>query len=253
MTDMLPKGGKTLVLKIADVVADPSVQPRERTDPQVVKDYEELMRSGVEMPDPVVFQDGHTFLLASGFHRLPAARAAGLKHVRCYVVPGTLADAALYAAGTNTRHGLQRGPGDKRRAVHLVLAHERAKLWPDPHIAAHCGVSVGLVKAIRQSTPWQPTEGLYGPLEDETPPPPDMALAETAEEAEDRERVRERMFRAGRKFARFAEAVGLTLEQAVEAIRQDIEARRERDRRHQKVKAEPPVVPGPAISMNGTI
>lgn len=228
MNDPIPKSARLLFLKIADIVVDHSVQPREATNPTVVKEYEEMLRDGKEPPPLLCFKVDREFILAAGFHRLPAARDAGRQHVESYVIDGTLEDAILYAAGTNRRHGLQRSAADKRRAVHMVLNSGKAKDWTVEKIAGHCDVSEGLVKAIKQSTPWQPSETLFGPAEDETPPAPDLARVEVDP---DRVRTEERMFRAGRKWIRFAQQLGIPPKVAMESILLDIEEREARGKR----------------------
>src|SRR6185437_6254101 len=111
MSDSYPRSGSARLLPLDAITIDPSLQPREELSPATREEYADLYRDGESGPRPVVFAAGGEHLLVAGFHRVPAARDAGIRHLECWVVPGTRGDAVLYAAGTNRRHGLPRTPG----------------------------------------------------------------------------------------------------------------------------------------------
>lgn len=124
-------------------------QPREELDYSVVDEYAELMNAGVEFPPIVVVKSGATHHLSDGWHRVEAAKKAGLKSLPANITKGTLDDAILYACGANTDHGLRRTPADKRRAVTVLLRDKEWSKWSDRRIAQHCGVTHPFVAKIR--------------------------------------------------------------------------------------------------------
>jgi ParB-like chromosome segregation protein Spo0J len=95
-----------------------------------------------------VFFDGTTYWLDDGFHRVDAAKQAGLATLACDVRSGTLSDAIWESAGANAQHGLRRSNKDKARSVVTALRHPRAKNMSDRDIAEHVGVSHTLVSQI---------------------------------------------------------------------------------------------------------
>jgi hypothetical protein len=56
-------------------------QMRSEIDEATVEEYARLYGDGVELPPVVVFTDGRSTWLADGFHRLRAARQAGLEEI----------------------------------------------------------------------------------------------------------------------------------------------------------------------------
>lgn len=90
--------------------------------------------------------------LADGFHRVAAARQAGLVDIEAIVHDGGRREALLHAVGANARHGLRRGNADKRRAVELPLADAEWGAKSSNWIAQTCGVSQPFVAQVREST-----------------------------------------------------------------------------------------------------
>jgi len=121
------------------ITVDPAVQQRAAgTSRDVVDEYVEAMRSGVEFPPIDVFSDDDgTFHLADGFHRLKAHRLAfpDVEEIECRVHPGNRDDAILFACGANAQHGLQRSRSDKLKAVTTLIHSERWSGWSDREIA----------------------------------------------------------------------------------------------------------------------
>lgn len=128
---------------------DGGTQPRAAIVEHVVADYAEAVRSGVRLPDAVVFYDGTAYWLADGFHRDAAHELAGLAEMPCDVRAGTRRDAVLYAVGANETHGLRRTNEDKRRAVWILLSDEEWSHWSDREIAGRCRVSHTFVAKLR--------------------------------------------------------------------------------------------------------
>ena len=57
---------------------DGGTQPRARINEKVVAAYAAAMKAGAQFPPVTVFLDGADRWLADGFHRIHAARRAGL-------------------------------------------------------------------------------------------------------------------------------------------------------------------------------
>lgn len=90
--------------------------------------------------------------LADGFHRVAAAKQAGLADIEAIVHDGGRREALLHAVGANARHGLRRTNADKRRAVEMMLADPEWCARSDNWIAGKCGVSHTFVGTVRTST-----------------------------------------------------------------------------------------------------
>ncbi len=124
---------------------DPEIQPREKIDLEVVRQYREEMEAGDEFPPPILFYDGERYWPGDGFHRILAQE--GKEHIEADVRPGTRKDARLFACGANATHGLRRTNADKRRAVKMAL--EEMGEESDRAIAKHCGVSQPFIGMVR--------------------------------------------------------------------------------------------------------
>lgn len=168
-------------LKLDKIRIDGETQARVEISEDVVRDYADGLADGFPFPNIVVFNDGTTYWLADGFHRVHGARRAGLQTIAADVIPGTQADARWYAAGANRTHGLRRTNADKRKAVEIALGM-RPEL-SDRAIAEHCGVSHTFVQNMREqlatvASSDGPRTGLDGktralPVQPERPIPPD--------------------------------------------------------------------------------
>lgn len=135
-------------IPIESIRADASAQPREHILTDVVANYADDMARGAEFPPLVVFQEGETFWLADGFHRLSAARGV-VKRMACEVHRGGLRDAVLYSCGANADHGYRRTNEDKRRAVLKLLSDKEWSHWSDSEIAKRAAVSDFFVGKMR--------------------------------------------------------------------------------------------------------
>jgi hypothetical protein len=137
-------------LKLSDIRIDGGTQARVALNQDVVKEYAEHMRDGVEFPAITVFHDGAAYWLADGFHRYFAHKSNGALDVQADVKTGTLDDATLYAFGANGKRGLSQTPEDYRKIIYAMLRHPVWSKWSNAEIARHVGVSkmtVGRVKA----------------------------------------------------------------------------------------------------------
>jgi ParB-like chromosome segregation protein Spo0J len=127
---------------------DGGTQPRETIDQATVDEYAEAMERRTRFPPLVVYFDGENAWLADGFHRYYAALKAGVQSVDVDWREGTLEMAKLYAAGANAEHGLRRTPGDKRRAIEMVLSTKAGRRWTQEQIARHCHVAQSYVSVV---------------------------------------------------------------------------------------------------------
>jgi hypothetical protein len=152
---LCPNGNSQLI-PLASIRTDDGCQARVKIRPAIVREYAQAMtqqqgEGGLRFPPVVLFTDGTNHWLSDGFHRVLAARAAGLSEILADVHPGTQRAALLYALSTNTEHGLPRTNADKRKAVALLLSDSEWSQWSDREIARRCQVGNRLVSGMRKS------------------------------------------------------------------------------------------------------
>lgn len=228
-----PRRGPTLELLDLDAIEADSIQPREQLDLFAVSDYANQMRRGdfgqvVDLQGDdwtplVVYREpgpAGKIRLADGFHRVKAARDAGLVAFQAQVYTGTQRDALYHATGANARHGVRLTNGDKRRVVQLQLDDAEWSKASDTAIAARCGVTQPFVSKMRaeqrerqrareeQERPREepkeraPADNGYG--EESAPEPLQFDIEETIaarqrRQAEEEEEAAERRAEAERK------------------------------------------------------
>lgn len=139
------------MINIADVRVNGGTQSRAVLNLDVVADYADLVRAGVDFPAIVVFFDGKDYWLADGFHRYEAYSRAGAYEISADIRQGTQRDAILHSVGANAEHGLRRTNDDKRRAVMVLLNDPEWSAWSDREIARACGVGNQMVSHLRSS------------------------------------------------------------------------------------------------------
>ena len=139
-------------IEVSLLRTDGGTQTRERIDPDTVDAYASEMSEGAEFPPVVAFYDGESYWLADGFHRVAAARKAGIAKLAVDVRHGDRRAATLFSVGANSAHGLPRKNGDKRRAVMVLLADEEWRKRSDRWIAERCAVSAPFVGTVRADT-----------------------------------------------------------------------------------------------------
>jgi hypothetical protein len=138
-------------LPIRLIRTDGGTQSRVMIDWTTVADYAEFLAVGTQLPPVIVFHDGAEYWLSDGFHRYHAYKQLGLAEVDAEVRSGSVRDARLYSAGSNTSHGLRRTNEDKRNAVLMLLNDPEWARWSDNEIARRCIVSNHLVREVRAS------------------------------------------------------------------------------------------------------
>jgi DNA-binding transcriptional regulator YhcF (GntR family) len=124
-------------------------QVRKTLNEEKVRSYAEQMNDGDVFPPVVVFHDGSTYWLASGFHRLFATKATGKVSIECDVMKGTQRDAILYALSSNKHHGMPLSNEETRDCVRRMLEDEEWKGWAVREIARHIGCSAMTVSRVK--------------------------------------------------------------------------------------------------------
>jgi len=124
-------------------------QIRFQIDEETVLEYAQDLKNGDEFPPVVAFYNGKKYYLADGFHRCLAHQKNKKRSIKAEVRKGRLKDAVLYAASSNTRHGLKRTREDKRRSVEILLKDKEWRRWSNREIAKHCKVDHKTVGKIR--------------------------------------------------------------------------------------------------------
>jgi hypothetical protein len=137
---------------IHHLTLDERFQPREKTDFEAITDY---ARAYEESPDTMpaidVFLVADALIVADGFHRMQAAKQAGLKEIKANIRERTEdgESAVLYAASANATHGVRRTHADKQRQVRMALGVKPE--WSDRQIARHTGTSNTFVGQVRKA------------------------------------------------------------------------------------------------------
>jgi hypothetical protein len=156
---------------IASIHQDLQYQMRERVNRETVSEYVELIRDNEgkwPFADPVKLVrvkgkrgEGPTLVLVDGWHRVEAMKQAGEDHVVAVIIDGTAEAAFKQALGANSRHGLPRTNGDKRKAVAAAL--ERFPGLDARKIAKLVGVSHSMVNARKKLEAASSEPGVEGP------------------------------------------------------------------------------------------
>jgi ParB-like chromosome segregation protein Spo0J len=139
----------TAKLKISKVRTDGGTQARAAHDKEAIEEYAAQMADGAEFPAIEVVHEkkGNHYWLVDGFHRVFAAKQAGIKELAALIREGTQADARWLALAANKLHGLRRTNDDKAKAVQAAL-RERPEMT-NAAIAEHVGVDGKTVARYR--------------------------------------------------------------------------------------------------------
>jgi biotin carboxyl carrier protein len=154
--------GDARLISLDELRTDGDTQPRESMNPTTIEEYASRMRfdeeagaildpKGEAFPPILVFEseEGDRWL-ADGFHRVSAAREAGITRILARVEPGTRRDAFVRSLSVNAQHGLRRTNADKRRAVERALLDEHIVTYTDAWVAELCDVSRPFVSSQRK-------------------------------------------------------------------------------------------------------
>jgi len=132
-----------------DAIDSTAIQVRSHVRQETIEEYRDRILAGDAFPPIVVFavQSGKP-LLADGYHRLAAYRAAGRVEILCDVRAGDRTEAIKFALTANMAHGIRRTNLDKETCVLLAFSE-----FPDHSnraIALLCGVSHTFVSKCRR-------------------------------------------------------------------------------------------------------
>ena len=143
------------------LVLSPELQQRVKLDKSVVEEYAEAFRNHVKFPPITIWYRTdveytgtpllHPAYLIDGFHRVEAARKAGITELPFIRKQGTYREALLYSTSINSTHGLRRSKEDKRKSVMTLLQDEEWNGWSNREIAIQCNVSHTFVNKLRSS------------------------------------------------------------------------------------------------------
>jgi hypothetical protein len=136
-------------LAVDRIRTDGATQPRAAIHEPTVAEYAEAIEAGVVLPPVTVFNDGGTYWLADGFHRVAATKRIGCLDIEVDLRVGTRRDAMLHSFGANATHGLRRTNDDKRRAIVAMLSDPDWAQWSNREIARVAAVSEFFVRKVR--------------------------------------------------------------------------------------------------------
>jgi hypothetical protein len=143
-------------LAVDRIRTDGATQPRAAIHEPTVAEYAEAIEAGVVLPPVTVFNDGGTYWLADGFHRVAATKRIGCLDIEVDLRVGTRRDAMLHSFGANATHGLRRTNDDKRRAIVAMLSDPDWSQWSDREIGRVAVVSRMTVARVRSEMAPQP-------------------------------------------------------------------------------------------------
>ena len=140
MSSTSVKSAPSTRLKLVLINLDGGTQGRVALDESVIADYAALMSEGVLFPPVRIWFDGKHYWLADGFHRVEAARRAGLQEIAIEFRNGTLQDAQWDSFRANATNGLRRSKADLQVVVSRALVHQRATKLSTNCLARHIGI-----------------------------------------------------------------------------------------------------------------
>ncbi len=171
-------------IKLTLLTIDVNLQQRVEINNSVVDDYANAYSEGTELPPITVWReegsgeqgvgssdnnqlfDSHNseltttahcplptprYYLVDGFHRVEAAKQAGITELPFIEKSGTYREALLFSLTVNATHGLRRSNADKRKAVMTLLEDSEWSQWSNREIARRCGVNEKTVRNLRES------------------------------------------------------------------------------------------------------
>ncbi len=138
-------------LPLDQIITTPAELSRVKPNEDTLIRYVDLTEAGEQLPPVTVFQDGDTYWLADGRHRLEARRRVGYFDIEAEVKSGSERDAQLYAFSANLSHGLASNSSDRKKVARLLLEDEAWKDFPNRKIGEICGLSHTTIGAIRNS------------------------------------------------------------------------------------------------------
>ena len=159
--EVLPASSPPTFAALEGLRLDGETQPRQAMDLELVQTYAERMLvddstglvtdpEGTPWPVITVYDDGESRWLADGFHRVHAAKYAGLEELQANIIQGDQRDAILFSFGVNADHGKRRTRADTQRIMTRLLSDEVWASYTDAWLAEICKVSAPTIRAHRK-------------------------------------------------------------------------------------------------------
>jgi hypothetical protein len=145
-----PPGSDLRSLPLAFLRVDGDTQHRITIHASVVAEYSALMQAGAEFPPIRVWCDGANYWLTDGFHRVEAARRAGLPRLVADVLHGSLTEAQWDSYAANSAHGVRRTAEETGRVIRLALRHPNAARRSNVEIAKHLHIPEATLRRWRK-------------------------------------------------------------------------------------------------------
>jgi hypothetical protein len=138
------------LIPIASIRTDGGAQHRIAPDPNIIKEYAEGMRAGIEFPPISVRFDGSDYWPSDGFQRLAAAALADLSDITAEVTRGTKEAAQWDSYAANATHGLRRTPAETEEVVKKALEHPNAAKLSNVQMAKHLHIPLATLQRYRE-------------------------------------------------------------------------------------------------------
>jgi len=140
-------------IEIGTIQVDTELQQRD-LDESIANHYTALIRDGHEFPAVSICEETtgesqeKTRRLYDGFHRVEAAKRAGLSKISAQIVQGSKRDALWLSFAANKDHGLPRKPGQTKAVIKRILQDPEWRNKSLAAVARHVGVSRQYVSRI---------------------------------------------------------------------------------------------------------
>jgi len=142
--------GNTKTVSITEIHRPADLQMRESLRTDHINEMAEALKNGDDLPPVKVVQEGKTYWLWDGHHRVAAHETASIRKVQIEVTEQGDRKRARWLAYSANRDNtaLKRSLEDRRKAVRQAL--EDAWDWSDRAIAEHVGVTHPMVSSMRE-------------------------------------------------------------------------------------------------------
>lgn len=117
-------------VNVCDLATQPAWQVRKKLDAGTIERYASIYRSEGHLPPLEIARIDGALFVVDGWHRLEAAKRAGVHRVDCKVVTKDPAEAMWRAAQANLAHGLTLKRGEHRAVLKAFIKagkHRRGK------------------------------------------------------------------------------------------------------------------------------
>jgi hypothetical protein len=141
---------QTEMILLETISADPGLQTRAEIDQELVAEYAEKLRQGIELKPVEVWLEGKTYRLVDGFHRFEAHKKLEHQWINAEVNHGDQRAAFFAALQSNQGHGKRPTPADKRHKIRMALKDPEVCDYSDRRIAELLDVDGKTVASERE-------------------------------------------------------------------------------------------------------